>query len=669
MTRSTLAGLLCAVASSAFAQEPQGLPEGSERPQSAAENVIYPANFYEAFQPQTALDMLKRTPGFSLDVGGDARGFGGNAGNVLINGQRPTVKTGGIDANLARISAASVERIELLRGARTADAAGKTVIANIVMRADAGGSGNGSFELRRSPGDSEVTPRIDLNYSLPIGGWQSSVGAVGWYENNPQHGRYRLFSPDGQLLAAAREGFTGRYSGTTLTGSLSGDILGGTLSLNGQYGKEREHYYRTLTPLSGADYAASALDGVFNEKKREIGGDWTRPVGGDWTIKGVGLWRSVSTDFGETYSAQNDINAFDQRNRMSETVLRATIQRQGTHAVLPEIGGEIAGNRLNSRFSDSPDDDAAAVRVKELRGEIFVNLTIGVTAKLRLESGIALEASRIEVNSGDVAPRSLSYLKPSGAVVWDMGKGSQLRLAMRREVGQLDFESFAASGDLINNRPISGNAELQPEVTTRWSATFDHRSGKDFALSLTVAHETIKDGLVYVPLGQGGQALANFGDVRLWRVEGEVTVPVDKMLRGGRFSVKGDIARTSRLDPVNGARRRDAREENQVEVAWRHDLPKLRAAWGVSAVLNLPMREWFVNEYQHERYTPYFTAYAEAMLPLGVKATLTASGLSGEMENRRIDFYTPDRGGSQTAVERRRRQAGTYVNLLLSRQF
>lgn len=41
-------------------------------------------DFFVTYAPVTALDMVKRIPGFSINEGEDRRGFGENAGNVLM---------------------------------------------------------------------------------------------------------------------------------------------------------------------------------------------------------------------------------------------------------------------------------------------------------------------------------------------------------------------------------------------------------------------------------------------------------------------------------------------------------------------------------------------------------------------------------------------------------
>ena len=125
-----LIGLALAIAGgSASAQSPA---DGV----TSQDNVIsYPAAFFVPLRPDTALDMINRLPGFTLDDGSAVRGFGGAAGNVLIDGQRPTSKTDDLVSILKRLPASQVARIDLIRGASPGiDMQGKTLVANIVLR-------------------------------------------------------------------------------------------------------------------------------------------------------------------------------------------------------------------------------------------------------------------------------------------------------------------------------------------------------------------------------------------------------------------------------------------------------------------------------------------------------------------------------------------------------
>ena len=110
-------------------------------------------------------------------------------------------------------------------------------------------------------------------------------------------------------------------------------------------------------------------------------------------------------------------------------------------------------------------------------------------------------------------------------------------------------------------------------------------------------------------------------------------------------------------------------DEDEIEIAWRQDLPRWRAAYGVSVAFDSAAREWYVDELQSERIRPYVTAYVEPMLPGEVKATLTGYGVTGELWRRGRTYFTPNRAGVVSGAEQRDRRRGAYVNLLLSRQF
>ncbi|MBA17557.1 MAG: TonB-dependent receptor, partial [Sphingomonas sp.] len=75
--------------------------------------IVYPPDFFASYSPSTALDMINRIPGFSLNAGNSStRGLAGTAGNVLIDADVPTSKSDSVRELLERIPAANVERIE-----------------------------------------------------------------------------------------------------------------------------------------------------------------------------------------------------------------------------------------------------------------------------------------------------------------------------------------------------------------------------------------------------------------------------------------------------------------------------------------------------------------------------------------------------------------------------
>ena len=77
------------------------------QPVEATGITPYVAAFFAASQPNSAMDMISRIPGFSFDGGDNVRGYGGAAGNVLIDGQRPATKSESLEDALRRIQASA----------------------------------------------------------------------------------------------------------------------------------------------------------------------------------------------------------------------------------------------------------------------------------------------------------------------------------------------------------------------------------------------------------------------------------------------------------------------------------------------------------------------------------------------------------------------------------
>lgn len=651
------------------APEPATMAQPAMAKSQTDGTVSYPAAFFSAFRPQTLLDMLARLPGFTLDVAATTvRGFGANAGNVLIDGRRPTVKTGGIEGSLSLIPASRVERIEVIRGSGSADALGRAIIANVVLQVQDTGTGSAVLELEKAPSLGGLGSRLEISHTRPVGDWELSASLMAHRDKDPDRGTYRRYDPDDVLLSAVDEKLDLIMRGGTLTAGARGEVGSGTLSLNGRLAKESEDWNQRLTPWFGPD-APSRASGRYRQWDSEVGADWTRRLADDWTAKLVGLGRFDTYNADDQASSANGGDAITFRSSMTELVSRAIVKRESDHWLSPEFGGEVAWNRLDHRFTDHISSFTEHTRVAETRADLFANTTVRLSSDLRLETGIGFEISRIAVTDDRDLARILRYWKPNATLVWDVGPDTQISTGIRRTVGQLDFDAFAADADVIDNRPITGNAELRPDVTTAWTTSIDHRFGEGGAVSLSLARENNEDALTLVPLTGGGQAIANFGAIKSWIVGGKLTLPFDGLIDGGRLTVEGAYVKATRPDPVTGAIRADSTQRHRLNVAWRHDLEDLDTAYGLSMSWRFPVHAWYVGEQQSASYTRYFTAYVETMLPSDIKATFTATGFAGNRELRTRRFYDPDRSGKLAMIEQRHRATGTFLNLTFSRQF
>jgi hypothetical protein len=229
ITRTLCIGLqpLIAVAAPADAQQ-----------QTAGETKgrqVYPRSFFDPFNPQTARDMVDRVPGFTFDAGDDSRGFGGSAGNVLIDGARPTNKSGGIEDALRRIPANDVDRIEVIRGAAGAgEAQGQSVVANII-RAGRDRSISWKAEIERNS-EGVTYPRVEGSLTARLGDWSTSTKLNGFWEQFDIVGRRDRLGPDGALVTAQTDDRPSVLTQGFAASEASRAFGGGKLTINTRFG-------------------------------------------------------------------------------------------------------------------------------------------------------------------------------------------------------------------------------------------------------------------------------------------------------------------------------------------------------------------------------------------------------------------------------------------------
>lgn len=651
---------------------PSAAPPGSD--------PAYAADFYTPFQPQTALEMLERTPGFSISDGSGVRGFGGAAGNILIDGQRPTVKAGGISEVLRRIPSAQVERIVLLRGSDAAEAQGQTLVANVILKTDVRGAGTATLTLARAA-DGGLSPTAKASYAKAIGAWQTSVELIAGEERYPSSAQFHNLDATGGLTLGRLQESLGKAPEYGMAASASRRLGGGTLTVNLRLNHD---IYSSATEIglyaggiAGAPSANRFIAYREESSSGELGLDWTRGLGAGWTLKLVGLGQMATSRIGEDYQEPDYRGVSDQRQKPLELIGRVTLARDGHHAIRPELGMELVYNRLTSDLDYAEDSGQgmapvalsnANTRVSEQRGEAFANVAVRLTSRLDLEAGGAFELSRLRVNGDSDHAQTLSYFNPSAALVWSPSKSTQFRLAMRRTVDQLDFGDFAASVDQADGRPMGGNSGLRPARVTRAFLRIDHRWGKGAALALEAYHQWHKGLLGYLVLDTGDEALGTIGDARQWGITGNATLPLHSLLEGARITVSGTLLDSRFRDPLTGeVRAMDDLPSTSFVAEFRHDLPRLRSSWGFSYESAEEDEIFYTGERLFRRERAVWGMFVETMALPGFKTTLRASAITGDDSDRVRSFFSPNRAGNYSGQEIRKLRQGATISLTLSR--
>jgi len=655
---------------------------------SALANVVrYPAAAFAAYSPQTALDMVRRTPGFVLEEGdGEIRGYGAAGGNVLIDGVRPASKAGVVDA-LSRIAASQVERIDVIRNASTAEAQGQTLVIDVIRTARTA-SGTWSAEVERN-GNGTAYPRVEASYARTLEGWETSLRVKSFWEEFPFRAQRVIRDASGNLVSSVQTDLPSTLAETHVSGDARRSIAGGVLNLTGRVG--HYHYY---FDQPGETFIGRLPDGDPDQRQRtrydeqrwnyELGADYTRDIGG-WRWKTLGLLTGrdgVQRQSDPRLDRAGRLLAnttVDATARPLEAVARITLARAAPSAWKPEFGLEVAYNRLNSTFALMVDNGTgpipvtlpgADVLVQELRAEAFAKVSRAFGPSVTLEAEMAVEASEISVSGDADQSQTFVFAKPAAAISWRPNARTQWRLGARRRVGQLNFSDFAASASLSDSTSVAGNPDLGPDQATRYYASVDYRGRGDLALNVEAFYEDRQDVLEQILLPSGAAGLANAGDATYSGVKASLTLPLDALITAARLKVDGQVVRSDFHDPVIGARRPLSRVYSPVfDVEFRHDLASRGFSWGVTWRTANEGAVYRIREIDTLRIEHNFGAFIETGALGSFKTRLSVRNAGTQRSSRDRQFFSPDRSGVLVQTEERRQRSPLFVTLTLSGSF
>jgi outer membrane receptor protein involved in Fe transport len=557
--------------------------------------VSYPASFFATQNANNADDMLGRIPGFSLDTGASVRGFEGAAGNVLINGQRPATKTDSLDTILTRIPVSRVERIDIIRGgAPGIDMQGKTVIANVILKA--GGAPKAllamSNYLVRDGRYFVNNFRAEASGAFGPRSWELA-GRIGSSPDDAvSKGRSLQTFGDGSPAEQALLDSKGLDLNGAVTGAFETPLAGGRARINGRFYQEKFKEPETDTFIAPAPEVRSF---GFTQKTTdtEIGGRFSRPFGGSTDFELVALRTTRHRDTDSSSDVQAVVTDFFNRQISSERILRGVVKQRFGQRISAELGVENALNKLDSRtrFTQAGADvplPAANVQVEENRTEAFVKATWRPLDPLTLDAGLRYETSDIS-STGDVRlAKSLQYPKPRIAVTWLVRPGSQLRLRFEREVSQLDFNDFVASSNLASGVGVTaGNPDLNPQQAWTSEATIEQLVWKGATVTVTGRHQQLSDvvdrGPVFAADGTVFDTPTNIGSGTEDDIIVGYTLPTDRWgWKGGLF--KGDYTRrwSAVTDPTTGQRRAiSGQHPVDWDISFSQDIPQHQLYVGV----------------------------------------------------------------------------------------
>lgn len=507
------------------------LPSPVSAQPSAAEDstVTYEAAFFAQFAPVSVKDMLDRIPGISLVLQTDrgsignnnARGLGGSS-QILIDGKRLAGKVNEAESQLARIAAAEVERIEIIRDSSSAlDVQNSGQIVNIVLKqAPSRISRSGELGIL-SFRDGSVKPEGSIAVTGQRGAlnYQVSVSARNAYRVDDS---FELSLHPGlqinEIVEFERE--SGQQT-NSFNSNLSFDLTrNDRLALNALYSEGdpvgagagfnsplvKSSLLRSITDFNGAVPVTrfERERNPVNADNWEVGGDYEHNFANGSKYKILFIlndknnettrerWRFAAPGAPES---KNLFLANDTRYR--EKIVRTsyawnlrpnqglelglefanTIQDTDLKLGLPGRGTGLASH---GGLIPSPLPNALA-RIEELRHEGFAVHNWNINPRMILESSLVAEFSEIE-QTGDVfKKRDFDFLKPKFDFRFNVNSSVQMRATVEKVVSQLSFADFAAT---VNNRDedlntFIGNPELEQEESWQYTLNLDYRLPND----------------------------------------------------------------------------------------------------------------------------------------------------------------------------------------------
>jgi outer membrane receptor for ferrienterochelin and colicin len=644
--------------------------------------VVYGPEFFAGGQAANALDMIDRTPGFTLQNGDSVRGFEGAAGNVLIDGQRPTTKSEDLDEVLKRIPISQVARIELIRGgAPGIDMQGRPVLANVVRKTT--GGINGVVQLQnKSVYDGRQHPALRLELTGGANGrkWEASAVSSEGLDDGAGVGPGTRVDGQGRVIGRSHVSSNGDVFEQTLTGAYEQPVLGGRFRVNGRLYWEKYKYEEDSSILFPVPGRASN-DYDADEFKSEIGGRWTRDFGARTSLDLIGLRQTEDEKTTSVAGSSTGGNLFAQDRHSSETIARLVLKRRQSERLSFEVGGEGALNKLNSQSSYAENGasialPAADVGVEERRGEAFAKAVWRPWSPLTLEGGLRFEASSIRADGDLALKKSLSYAKPRLTAAWAVDGQTQIRARFERTVSQLDFDDFVAESTISSGAVHAGNPDLVPEQALVSEAAIERRFWKDGSASITLRHSALSDVVdrapVFAPGGQIFDAPSNIGDGTKDELIAEVTVPLAHLgLKGAQLKGQGTWRRSSVTDPTTGQRRPISQlHPLDWEAHFTQDLPAWKTTFGVDAFSANRQTYYRFDEIDNDKIKTFVVVYADYRPRPDVVVRVEVDNATSRGFRHTNYVYSGPRGTSPLAyVDDRNLQIGRTVMLRVRKTF
>lgn len=653
---------------------------------------IYTPDFFEQFQPNTAIDMVARLPGFSLqDEDDDERGFGQASLNILINGRRPSSKSSDASEILARIPAETVTRIEIIDGASLDIPGLSGQVANIIVKSGSL-SGSWRYAARFEEGTEPQILEGALNLSGKRGNLDYVLGLQSEQFTFTDQGPEQFFDGSGNLIQDRQEDGALQLQLPKIDLNLTlnrvnGDVA--NLNLSGSLRNQNDRLVETFIAIAddqvtGRSVGRNGRDDV----QYEVSGDYATDfniLGTKGRLKIIGLHNRSEIDFSTIFDFSPEDASEQNRTFLRDEVTTEYIGRteytwtSGNPSINQKdwaLSIEGAFNSLESETAFFVDDDAPLedfVEVEEKRVEANLSRSWAHNRLINLQVSLGAEFSEIDVVS---EPDSAdSFFRPKGFISasYAMSPTYTWRSKIERKVGQLNFSDFVSTQNLTDGIAKEGNDDIVPDQRWRGEISLERQDDKYLSGTISAYVDFIDDPIDRILFENGSEGPGNLESATIYGANANITWVMDSIgLKGMRFEASGGGATSNIEDPVTLIDRKiNSTPLWNYDIELRQDIPNSPYAWQANMSQSRSSEFFRRDEIFDTRFIR-----PEASLTFihknlfGFQWSLTASNLLDfKTQRERTVFGPEDRTGDIVRIERFERQRGRRLSIQINDTF